>query len=190
METVPRIKVLVAGDTAVGKSALIKRQTEGKFVARYISTIGVDYGVLPAEVKGKHVRCNFFDLSGESGYAEVRSEFYKDGHALVLVFDVCARSSFDNLQAWLDEAATHGLPPDVEILVCGNKTELSPRAVPREEAEAWCRKQASAAAAARGGGQHHPTFPFFETSVSLGEGVKELFDATFATALDYVTSHR
>ena len=63
-EPVLRLKVLTFGDSQVGKSYLIKRYCENKFVAKYVSTIGIDYGVRPTTVRGRDVRVNFFDMSG------------------------------------------------------------------------------------------------------------------------------
>ena len=75
-----RLKIISAGDSLVGKSCLIKRYCESKFVAKYIPTLGVDYGVKPVAVEGHDVRVNFFDLSGLDCYLDIRNEFYKDSH--------------------------------------------------------------------------------------------------------------
>ena len=75
---IKRIKIMTIGDTLAGKSCLIKRFSEGKFVQKYISTIGIDYGVRKMEKSNFDLRLNFFDASGIPRYADVRSEFYKD----------------------------------------------------------------------------------------------------------------
>lgn len=76
------IKILTIGDSEVGKSCLIKRFCEGRFVSRYIPTIGVDYGVKKIEVKGFKVHVNFFDLSGESDYANISKEFIQNSQVI------------------------------------------------------------------------------------------------------------
>ena len=82
-KTSVRVKVTSMGEGGAGKSCLIKRYCEGKFVRRYISTIGVDYGVKPVQRKGgKTVKVNFWDLSGHPEFFEVRNEFYKDTQAV------------------------------------------------------------------------------------------------------------
>ena len=77
---VSRLRVLTLGDTLAGKSTLVKRFCEGRFVQRYLATIGVDYGVrrVARERDGLDVRLNFFDTSGLPAYAEIRREFYRD----------------------------------------------------------------------------------------------------------------
>ena len=89
-----RIKVTSIGDGAVGKSCIIKRYCEGRFVKKYVSTIGVDFGVKPVSVGETTVKVNFWDLSGQPEFFEVRNEFYKDTQGAILVYDCTSRSSF------------------------------------------------------------------------------------------------
>lgn len=91
-----RVKILSLGDPAVGKSCLIKRYCEEKFVKDYISTIGIDYGVKSAKIKDTEskittvyfiynlfkVKVNFWDVAGADVYYDVRNEFYKDTHGV------------------------------------------------------------------------------------------------------------
>jgi DnaJ family protein C protein 27 len=118
-----RIKVLSMGSAGSGKSCLIKRYCESRFVSKYIATIGVDYGVKP--IKIDHVgefRINFWDLSGHSEFFEVRNEFYKDTQGCLLVYDVTNRESFEQCDSWLTEAAKYGASPrEMPIALCANK---------------------------------------------------------------------
>ena len=72
------VKLLSIGDKEVGKSCIIKRYCEGRFVQKYITTIGVDYGVKKMTISGKKIAVNFFDLSGDDDYALIRNPFIKD----------------------------------------------------------------------------------------------------------------
>lgn len=136
-----RLKVLTLGDTLAGKSCLVKRYCEGRFVAKYIATIGVDYGVRRVGSGGRggddgdpvDLRLNFFDTSGVPRYADVRAEFLREAHVALLVFDVGARGGLDGLARWLAELRTGGAavagaaggampaPPPPRVLVVGNK---------------------------------------------------------------------
>lgn len=134
-----RLKCVVFGDPLVGKSCLIKRYCEGKFVAKYLATIGIDYGVraVTRSIAGRasEVRVNFFDLSGAEAFAEIRNEFYKDAQCAALCFAVDSRDSFDHCDAWMREAAAGKLGAVPTVLV-GTKGD-GRRVVSVDEATRW-----------------------------------------------------
>jgi DnaJ homolog subfamily C member 27 len=162
--TINRIKVLSMGSGGSGKSCLIKRFCEERFVTKYIATIGVDYGVKPITLDGMDVRVNFWDLSGHQEFFEIRNEFYKDTQGIVLVYDMSNRDSFDELDMWLSEAAKYGANPrDIPVALVATKSDKRP-AVSEDEGQQY--------AQARG-------LTFFETSAMTGENVSEMFDFVF-----------
>ena len=159
-----RVKVISLGGAGVGKSCLIKRFCEDRFVSKYIATIGIDYGVKPVAVEGSEVRVNFWDLSGVPEFLEVRNEFYKDAQGAILVFDVNLRESFESLDSWLAEAAKFGANyKDFPIALCANKTDKK-RVVSEDEGRRY--------ALARG-------LAYFETSAQSGANVTEMFTYLF-----------
>ena len=165
-----RMKIISMGEGGVGKSCLIKRYCEGKFVSRYISTIGIDFGVKPVVVAaGNSVRVNFWDLSGHPEFFEVRNEFYKDTQGAILVFDVTSRSSFEALDTWLREAEKFG-GGKVPLVVCANKVDKR-RQVTEAEGRAW--------ASARG-------FPYYETSAQSGANVSAVFEGLFESVFKQI----
>ena len=162
-----RMKIISFGSEGVGKSCLIKRFCEDKYVSKYISTIGVDFGVKPVKVSGQSVRVNFFDCAGGAEYFEIRNEFYKDASGGLLVFDVSNRESFEALGDWLTEANSHGANDPV-LVVSANKADCDRRAVSEAEGRQW--------AASRG-------LAYFETSAKDGNNVTLMFEALFAAVL-------
>mmetsp|Transcript_3467 Transcript_3467/g.5923 ORF Transcript_3467/g.5923 Transcript_3467/m.5923 type:complete len:249 (+) Transcript_3467:256-1002(+) len=162
-----RIKIISMGDAGVGKSCLIKRYCEEKFVQKYIGTIGVDYGVKAIKLAGIHVRVNLWDLAGGEEYFEVRNEFYKDAQGCILCYDVNSRATFNSLNGWIDESMRYGAKNAV-VIVAATKTEAGRRAVTEQEGRAW--------AEANG-------FLYFETSAESGARVKPLFAAIFQRVL-------
>jgi len=163
---VVRIKILSMGDAGVGKSCIIKRYCEERFVSKYIATIGVDFGVKPLVVDGVSIRVNFWDLAGAPEFFEVRNEFYRDAQGAILVYDVGSRGSFEALDGWLREASKFG-GRDAVVVVCGNKSD-SKREVKEKEGKAW--------ASSKG-------FLFFETSASSGSNVQDMFMALFTAVV-------
>jgi DnaJ family protein C protein 27 len=163
---VNRIKIISMGSGGCGKSCLIKRYCEDRFVNKYIATIGVDYGVKPVTLEGNDVRVNFWDFSGHSEFFEIRNEFYKDAQGCILVFDVTSRDSFNECDAWLAEAAKFGANPgEMPIALCANKVDKK-RVVSEEEARNF--------AASRG-------LNYFDVSACSGQNVVEMFDFLFTT---------
>lgn len=163
-----RAKVISMGEANTGKSCLIKRYCEQKFVPRYISTIGVDFGVRTVNVDNKEMKVNFWDLSGQSEFVDVRNEFYKDSQGCLLVFDVTSKSSFIALDKWAQECEKHGGNSAFITVVCANKVDLADsgkkRSVSEVEGQKW--------AASHG-------FSYFETSAQSGKNVNEMFDFCF-----------
>ena len=130
-----RLRIVLVGDEQTGKSCLIKRYCEKRFVTKYLPTIGIDYGATKIYVDKREVRIHIFDTSGNPLFTDVRNEFYKDAHGVLLVFDVGQQSSFESLSRWMDEifaesshvgsnfsAAEQHLKP--VVLICANKTDL------------------------------------------------------------------
>mmetsp|Transcript_34838 Transcript_34838/g.68334 ORF Transcript_34838/g.68334 Transcript_34838/m.68334 type:complete len:200 (-) Transcript_34838:103-702(-) len=162
---VVRIKIISMGPAGSGKSCLIKRYCEEKFVPKYISTIGVDFGVKTVVVDNQQVKVNFWDLAGGQEYFEVRNEFYRDAQGAILAFDVGSRSQFEQMDAWAQESAKFGAR-DMCVVVCANKTDAKVREVKPKEAQQWAAKNG---------------YLFFETSANTGENVQAAFHALFST---------
>ena len=159
------------GEGGTGKSCLIKRYCEERFVQRYISTIGVDFGVKPVQIYDYQVKVNFWDLSGHPEFFEVRNEFYKDTQGAMLVYDISNRKSFEALNMWLKEAAKFaGSTSGIVFVVCGNKSDKK-RVVPEAEGRQWA-------------DQHG--FRFFETSAKSGENVGEMFEFLFTAVVESI----
>lgn len=149
---------------------MIKRYCEGRFVKRYISTIGVDYGVKKLTIKENPISINFFDLSGNEEYKLIRTEFYEDSNGVVMVYDIDNRDSFSSLVHWEDEMKRNGVDLSrCKVIVCGNKCDTKGREVPLKDAQTWCKNRG---------------YAHFETSASDAVNVTEAFESLFAMCLD------
>jgi len=168
-----RVKVISMGNAESGKSCIIKRYCEKRFINKYIPTVGIDYGVTKVNIKDTEVKVNIFDMSGHPFFFEVRNEFYKDTQAAILVYDVTSRSSFESLNGWLEEMKEEMSKDefgDVEFFIVSNKTDLNQRSrVDPIEARLW----------AEGRG-----YKFFEVSAATGKNISHLFEQVFTTLLD------
>lgn len=179
-----RVKVMSVGSAGTGKSCLIKHFCEGRFVNKYITTIGVDYGVKPTQVLGQNVKVNFFDTSGGAEYKEIRVEFFENTSGAILVFDVTNRQSFLDLEDWLEEAKRHKCPLSCQhkgsdappfVVLCANKTDLPRRTVSKAEGMQFA-------------SQHGMSY--FETSAQSGESVEQAFSTLFEKVVGYQLEER
>ncbi|XP_051579110.1 dnaJ homolog subfamily C member 27-like isoform X2 [Myxocyprinus asiaticus] len=164
-----RVKVISLGNAEVGKSCIIKRYCEKRFVPKYLATIGIDYGVTKVQVRDREIKVNIFDMAGHPFFYEVRNEFYKDSQGVILVYDVGLRESFDALDSWLTEMKQEmGSQANMEnIIFIVDLTKR--RVVDESEGRLW--------AESRG-------FHYFETSAQSGEGINEMFQAFFSSITD------
>lgn len=163
-----RIKVLSIGDTETGKSCLIKRYCERRFITKYFPTIGVDFGVTKVSTNGHELKVNLFDLSGHEAFKEVRNEFYKDTQAVMLVYDVNRPYTLHALDSWLNEIKTYiGNPKQIETLVFvvfANKTDQLRNQLDFDQGKLWADKNGCL---------------YCETSANTGDGVSEAFEKMF-----------
>ena len=163
-------KIISVGNQEVGKSCLIKRYCEGRFVKRYISTIGIDYGVKRMSLDGAQISINFFDLSGNDDYKLIREEFYSDAEGILMVYDVDNRDSFVNLVQWENEMKRNGIDSnEIQIVVCANKVDGKAREVSTAEGQKWCKTR---------------NYAYFETSANTGTKVNEAFEGLFLKVLE------
>lgn len=168
-----RIKVISMGPGAVGKSCLVKRYCEERFISKYIATIGVDYGVKPVEIDGVSVRVNFWDLSGHQEFFEIRNEFYKDAQGILLVYDVCSRESFEELDNWITEATKFGANMrGIPVVVCANKVDKR-RVVTEDEGRHFASSK---------------NFSYYETSANSGANVTESFEFLFRAIIRSIST--
>ena len=123
-------KILIIGDSGVGKSCILLRFAEDTFSDYYISTIGVDFKIRTIEQDGKYIKLQIWDTAGHERFRTIMSSYYRGAHGIMIVYDVTDPESFDNVKQWLTEIHRHGAESVIKLLI-GNKTDL-PRIVSTE----------------------------------------------------------
>lgn len=127
-------KLLLIGDSGVGKSCLLLRFTDDTYTESYISTIGVDFRIKTMVIDGKVVKLQMWDTAGQERFRTIVASYYRGSHGIIITFDVGDRTSFNNIPKWLQEIRMHAIPEAHKILV-GNKCDIKDRAVSKEEGE-------------------------------------------------------
>ncbi|TNV75308.1 hypothetical protein FGO68_gene10795 [Halteria grandinella] len=160
-----KLKVVVVGDQAVGKTSLLKRFATGTYQDGEEKTIGSDFFSKQYKVTPKGlVQITLWDLSGDPSYIDVRNEFYKESQVLFIVFDITNRKSFDAIDMWLREVSKYGGDHlQGACVIVGNKGDLKgKRAVQKDEGENWAKQRGF--------------FGYYEVSAQTGDGVPALFN--------------
>ncbi|KAJ8276671.1 hypothetical protein COCON_G00084230 [Conger conger] len=132
-----QFRLIVIGDSTVGKSCLLRRFTEGKFTDISDPTVGVDFFARLVEIEpGKRIKLQLWDTAGQERFRSITRSYYRNSVGGLLVFDLTNRRSFEHLKDWLEEAKMHVQPFQIVFLLVGHKCDLAQlRQVSREEAE-------------------------------------------------------
>lgn len=121
-------KLLLIGDSGVGKSCLLLRFADNSYTESYISTIGVDFKIRTVDIDGKTVKLQIWDTAGQERFRTITSSYYRGSHGIIVVYDVTDQESFNNVKQWfkeIDRYATEG----VTKLLVGNKSDLTAKKV-------------------------------------------------------------
>jgi Ras-related protein Rab-1A len=125
-------KILLIGNSAVGKSSLLLRFADEVFHESFLPTIGVDFKIRTIEQAGSVVKLQMWDTAGQEKFKTVTHSYYKGAQGIILVFDLCDQKSFGDIRSWVSEAERHTNRDSVKVLV-GNKCDLDEsRQVKRE----------------------------------------------------------
>mmetsp|Transcript_21215 Transcript_21215/g.25688 ORF Transcript_21215/g.25688 Transcript_21215/m.25688 type:complete len:213 (-) Transcript_21215:395-1033(-) len=130
-------KVVLIGDSGVGKSNLLSRFTRNEFNLESKSTIGVEFATKSIKTDGKVIKAQIWDTAGQERYRAITSAYYRGAVGALLVYDISKHLSFENVERWLKELRDHA-DNNIVIMLVGNKSDLRHlRAVSSEEATAF-----------------------------------------------------
>ncbi|CAC5360904.1 ras-related protein Rab-26-like isoform X2 [Mytilus californianus] len=126
-------KVMLIGDSGVGKTCLLVRFKDGAFLSgSFISTVGIDFRNKVVDVEGTKVKLQIWDTAGQERFRSITRAYYRDANALLLLYDVTNKASFDNIRAWLGEINEYA-QEDVVIMLLGNKADMAGERMIRTE---------------------------------------------------------
>ncbi|KAH1099258.1 hypothetical protein J1N35_016179 [Gossypium stocksii] len=134
-------KIVLIGDSGVGKSNLLSRFTRNEFCLESKSTIGVEFATRTLQVEGRTVKAQIWDTAGQERYRAITSAYYRGALGALLVYDVTKPTTFENVSRWLKELRDHA-DSNIVIMLIGNKTDLKHlRAVSTEDGQSYAEKE-------------------------------------------------
>jgi len=133
-------KVVLIGDSGVGKSNLLSRFTRNEFNLETKSTIGVEFATRSIQTEGKTVKAQIWDTAGQERYRAITSAYYRGAVGALLVYDISKHATYKNVERWLAELRENA-DRNIVIMLVGNKSDLRHlREVPTEEAKDFAEK--------------------------------------------------
>ena len=163
MSTINEIKLIVLGNTSVGKSSFILKYIEDKFVLNYIATLGMDFKQKKLKLKnGQEVRLRIYDTAGQERFKSVAVSFIKKAEGVILIYDISNKATFESLEEWIKNIKESG-KENLPIILVGNKCDLPPEKRQVELIEGKDKAEEF-------------NLPFFETSCKEGINIKEVFE--------------
>ena len=153
-------KIIIIGDTCVGKSNILSRYLKDEFREDSKSTVGVELGTKFLKVKDVGIKIQIWDTAGQERYKSITSSYYKGSHGCFIVYDITNEASFENVDKWYQQAQKEA-SKDVSIILVGNKCDLEEqRKVSKEKGEEKAKQF---------------NIPFFETSALSKIKIDDIF---------------
>ena len=153
-------KIIIIGDTCVGKSNILSRYLKDEFREDSKSTVGVELGTKFVKVKGVGAKLQIWDTAGQERYKSITSSYYKGSHGCFIVYDITSETSFENVEKWYEQAQKDA-SKEVSIILVGNKCDLeNERKVSKEKGEEKAKSLNA---------------PFFETSALSKINIDDIF---------------
>ncbi|XP_070571673.1 ras-related protein Rab-35-like isoform X2 [Ptychodera flava] len=154
-------KLLIIGDSGVGKSSLLLRFADNTFTGTYITTIGVDFKIRTIDVNGEKVKLQIWDTAGQERFRTITTTYYRGTHGVIVVYDVTSADSFVNVKRWLHEIDQNC--DNVARILVGNKNDCpDKKVVESDDAKKFAEQMG---------------VQLFETSAKENINVEEIFSA-------------
>ncbi|CAG8464912.1 5138_t:CDS:2 [Funneliformis caledonium] len=130
------IKLLLIGDSGVGKSCLLLRFSDDSFTPSFITTIGIDFKIRTIELDGKRIKLQIWDTAGQERFRTITTAYYRGAMGILLVYDVTDERSFKNIRNWFSNIEQHASEGVNKILI-GNKCDwVEKKAITKEQGQA------------------------------------------------------
>lgn len=164
------LKVLIIGESGVGKSSLMLRFVDDTFDPEQAATIGVDFRVTSMNIDGNRVKLAIWDTAGQERFRTLTPSYYRGAQGVICVYDVTSRASFEKLDHWMSEVDIYSTKGDAVKMLVANKIDMPNREVSREEGLRFAKRYRAL---------------FIEVSAKTREGVQcafeELIEKIFQT---------
>jgi small GTP-binding protein len=155
-----KLKIIIVGDSSVGKTNIINRYVNGEFSRDYMITIGMDFLTCNLELDNKIFKLNLWDTAGSEQFRSVTKGYYSNSCCALIVYDITNEKTFQNVKQWMDDCYAFA-NKNIHLVLVGNKIDLQQdRKINKETAEEFA-------------GQYG--MDFYEVSALSGENIENIF---------------
>lgn len=153
------IKLLMIGDSGVGKTCFLLRFADDNFTNSHLTTIGIDFKIKNLQVNDKNIKLQVWDTAGQERFRTITQTYYKGAMGIILAYDSTDESSFNNIRNWIQQIKIHASETVAKVLI-GNKSDRADKKITSEQGEALAKELG---------------IKFFETSAKTKVNVDETF---------------
>ena len=129
------LKILTIGESGVGKTCVLRRFVENKFMKNHLATIGIDFKTKTVQYGGSSIKLKIWDTAGQERFRNITNQYYKGADGIALIFDVTDRKSFDKIKEWMMQIRCNTQADEIGLVLMGNKCDFESREVTPEDGE-------------------------------------------------------
>ena len=160
-ESSKAFKILTIGESGVGKTCILRRFVENKFLKNHLATIGIDFKTKTLNINNQEIKLKIWDTAGQERFRNITTQYYKGADGIVLIYDVTDDASYEKIRDWMEQILSNTKREDIGLVLLGNKCDMEPRAVTEEQGNKMAEEL---------------KVSYFETSALTGQGINEAFN--------------
>ena len=163
MTTEPSVtfKILTIGESGVGKTSILRRFVENKFLKTHLATIGIDFKTKNLNINNQDIKLKIWDTAGQERFRNITTQYYKGADGIVLVYDVTDEASYEKIRDWMEQILSNTQKEEIGLVLLGNKCDMEPRNVTEEQGNKMAGELG---------------INYFETSALSGQGINDAFE--------------
>lgn len=163
-------RLVLIGDSGVGKTAILLRYSDNVYNSSFISTIGIDFRIKTIELQGKRIKLQIWDTAGQEQFHSVASSYYRNAHGIMLIYDITNAQSFIHVTKWVNNISKNS-PSSIKQLLIGNKcdTDESKRVIEKDRGSTLAQEL---------------DMPFLETSAKMDVNIDAAFELITKLIMD------
>ena len=160
-ESSKTFKILTIGESGVGKTCILRRFVENKFLKNHLATIGIDFKTKTLNINNQEIKLKIWDTAGQERFRNITTQYYKGADGIVLIYDVTDDASYEKIRDWMEQILSNTKREDIGLVLLGNKCDMEQRAVTEEQGNKMAEEL---------------KVSYFETSALTGQGINEAFN--------------